>query len=101
MKLRELQEVLQQERRSREDERRTQCEERRRKEEEIHRQAMANLVQAKAAIKLMTEKNAELQEEVCAWFVSPWMEPWKVSQLFGLRVNVKQKVCICEQRHLP
>ncbi|CAI5694182.1 unnamed protein product [Oreochromis niloticus] len=64
MKLRELQEVLQQERRSREDERRTQCEERRRKEEEIHRQAMANLVQAKAAIKLMTEKNAELQEEV-------------------------------------
>ncbi|KAL3992143.1 calcium/calmodulin-dependent protein kinase kinase 2 [Sarotherodon galilaeus] len=64
MKLRELQEVLQQERRSREDKRRTQCEERRRKEEEIHRQAMANLVQAKAAIKLMTEKNAELQEEV-------------------------------------
>ncbi|XP_063349511.1 trichohyalin [Pelmatolapia mariae] len=64
MKLRELQEVLQQEWRSREDKRRTQCEERRRKEEEIHRQAMANLVQAKAAIKLMTEKNAELQEEV-------------------------------------
>lgn len=69
MKLRELQEVMQQEWRSREDKRRTQCEERRRKEEEIHRQAMANLVQAKAAIKLMTEKNAELQEEVCAWFV--------------------------------
>ncbi|XP_006799919.1 leucine-, glutamate- and lysine-rich protein 1 isoform X1 [Neolamprologus brichardi] len=64
MKLRELQEVLQQEWRSREDKKRTQCEERRRKEEEIHRQAMANLVQAKAAIKLMTEKNAELQEEV-------------------------------------
>nr|XP_004561417.2 leucine-, glutamate- and lysine-rich protein 1 [Maylandia zebra] len=64
MKLRELQEVLQQEWRSREDKRRTQCEERRRKEEETHRQAMANLVQAKAAIKLMTEKNAELQEEV-------------------------------------
>lgn len=96
------QEVLQQEWRSREDKRRTQCEERRRKEEEIHRQAMANLVQAKAAIKLMTEKNAELQEEVClvGWSNHGWNRGRFLS-FFVLQVNLKQKVCICKQRHLP
>lgn len=71
-KLQELKEELQQERRSREEERRTQHKERRRREEEMHqelqcsqRQEALELSQAKAELQLMTERNTELQEEVC------------------------------------
>lgn len=40
-------------------------EERRRREEEIHQQGALQLSQAKAELQLVTERNAELQEEVC------------------------------------
>nr|XP_020456028.1 leucine-, glutamate- and lysine-rich protein 1 isoform X2 [Monopterus albus] len=57
--LKGLQEELQQERRNREEERR------RRKEEMLQEQQEAlQLSQAKAELQLMTERNAELQEEV-------------------------------------
>lgn len=96
MKLQDLQEDLQQERRSREDERRTQYEERRRKEEEIHHQATVHLSRAKAEIELMTEKNAELQEEVCTWYCLA-MDVAQVSQ-FGLQMNMKSRKCVSENK---
>ncbi|XP_013766230.1 trichohyalin isoform X2 [Pundamilia nyererei] len=103
MKLRELQEVLQQEWRSREDKRRTQCEERRRKEEEIHRQAMANLVQAKAAIKLMTEKNAELQEEVTLLEDTVRRECQEREELTAALSQARQELSLPDhlERHTP
>lgn len=60
----DLQEELWQERR-RERETRARDEERWRRQEEIHQQEAQELSQANAELQQMTEKNAELIEEVC------------------------------------